>query len=748
MATITTTDDRTAGLGELMARPPSRLPPSVGAAAVGFAVLSALGTFLILTGNTPIAPTHAVVVAVLGLNGLLCLLLAALIVWEIWPLWVAHRKGTAAARLHGRIVGMFCAVATIPAVVVAIVSALTLSGGLDRWFAERTRTVVESAALVGRAYLNEQVSSLRNEIVAMAGDVARLRPLFETERARFDAIVSNQAAVRGFSVAYILRGDRSVVMRAETGVTVDLPLPPAEAMEVGPDEPLLLSPGEGETAGALGAVLRLRGYDAMVLYVARQIDPRVVRYLTDAEAAAAEYEIAQARRTGVQLAFGLMYAAIAFILLLSAIWFGIAFANRMVAPIRRLIGASDQVSRGNLYVQVPVNPNEGDLAQLCRTFNTMTTELRQQRDRLLSASAQIDERRQFTEAVLSGVTAGVVGLNARLVVTLANRSALALLGLDEGEANGRALPDLVPEIAPLLEEARRTDRSVSGEATLTRRGRDRVLSVRVTSDKAGSAEHGFVVTIDDITDLMTAQRSAAWADVARRIAHEIKNPLTPIQLSAERLKRKYAKYIEVDREVFDQCTDTIIRQVGDIGRMVDEFSSFARMPKAQMGEEDLAETVKQAGFLMRVGYPDIEITVEVPDQPVPAVFDRRLISQALTNVIKNATEAVTAVPGVGPGEGRVRVALEVMADLAIVSVVDNGVGLPRENRQKLLEPYMTTREKGTGLGLAIVRKILEEHGGTIDLLDAPAVAEGGRGAMVRLAFPVRRPAPSPDASRN
>lgn len=747
MATIASGDDRTSGLGELMARAPSRLPPSVGAAAVGFALLSALGTFLVLTGNTPIAPTHTVVVVVLGINGLLCLLLAALIVWEIWPLWIAHRKGTAAARLHGRIVGMFCAVATVPAVVVAIVSALTLSGGLDRWFAERTRTVVESAALVGRAYLNEQVSSMRNEVVAMAADLARVRPFFESERARFDAFVSNQASVRGFAVAFILRTDRSVVTRAETGVQVDLPMPPPEAMEVGSDEPLLLSPGQGETAGALGAVIRLVGFDAMVLYVARQIDPRVVRYLSDAEAAAADYEIAQARRTGVQLAFGLMYAAIAFILLLSAIWFGIAFANRMVAPIRRLIGASDQVSRGNLYVQVPVNPNEGDLAQLCRTFNTMTTELRQQRDGLLAAKAQVEERRQFTEAVLSGVTAGVIGLNARLVVTLANRSAISLLGLDEALIQGRALAELMPEVEVLVGEATRTDRPVSGEVTVSRRGRDRVLSVRVTSDKAAPGDHGFVVTLDDITDLMTAQRSAAWADVARRIAHEIKNPLTPIQLSAERLKRKYAKYIEVDREVFDQCTDTIIRQVGDIGRMVDEFSSFARMPKAQMGEDDLTETVKQAGFLMRVGYPDIEIVVDVPDHAVRAVFDRRLISQALTNVIKNATEAISAVPGVGPGEGRIRVSLEELSDLAIVNVADNGVGLPRENRQKLLEPYMTTREKGTGLGLAIVRKIIEEHGGSIDLLDAPAVAEGGRGAMVRLAFPVRRPVPPADAPR-
>jgi two-component system nitrogen regulation sensor histidine kinase NtrY len=465
------------------------------------------------------------------------------------------------------------------------------------------------------------------------------------------------------------------------------------------------------------------------------VDTRIVRYLADAQEARAEYEIAQLRRAGVQLAFGLMYAGIAFILLLSAIWFGIAFANRMVAPIRRLIGAANQVSRGNLYVQVPVKPSEGDLAQLGQTFNAMTTGLRSQRDELLTMNAQIDERRRFTEAVLSGVTAGVIGIDSHGRVTLANRSAVAILAADETAMVGRKLAEAVPELAPLLDEAIDTGRLVTGEVAVQRRGRDRNLSVRVTGERTEAKEHGYVVTIDDITDLVTAQRSSAWADVARRIAHEIKNPLTPIQLSAERLKRKYGRLIVQDREVFDQCTETIIRQVGDIGRMVDEFSSFARMPKAQLAREDLAETVKQVVFLQRVGNPDIEIVAETPSGPVSADFDRRLLSQALTNIVKNACEAVGAVPGIEPGQGRIAVTLSADDDDVAVEVVDNGIGLPAENRHRLLEPYMTTREKGTGLGLAIVRKIMEDHGGGIELLDAPAEAANRRGALVRLSFP-------------
>lgn len=734
-------------LGDVTSSTATPAPPStnrvsikVGAVTVVLALASALTTFLVVTGHTVIVPTNEVVIAVLAVNAILCLVLFALIVREIWPLWTAHRKGQAAARLHGRIITMFSLVAAIPAIVVAIVSALTLSGGLDRWFSERTKAIIENASLVGRAYLNDHANKLAGDTLAMAADLSAQQSLLGAEPQRFNLFLLNQANLRGLPVAYVLRKDRSVVQKAETGFATELPLPPAEVVDQAAEgQPVILTPGGGTTGGMIGAVVSVPGSSDLILYVARGIDRRVLEYLAQAEAAAADYQIAEIRRAGVQLAFALMYSGVALILLLSAIWFGIAFANRLVAPIRRLIGAADQVARGNYYVQVPVRPAEGDLAHLGQTFNGMTTALRQQRDEVMSANEQLDERRRFTEAVLAGITAGVIGLNPDFIVTIANRSAYLLLDLEEGGLIGQSLSTILPDIAPALAEAAQGNRRVVREITIEQHGRARVFSVRVTSEENPGQQHGYVVTLDDISDLVLAQRSAAWADVARRIAHEIKNPLTPIQLSAERLRRRYGNKLNDDRDVFDQCVDTIIRQVSDIGRMVDEFSSFARMPTAQIARDDLTDTIKQVIFLMRVGNPAIEITADLPVERLEADFDRRLLGQALTNVVKNATEAVGAVPGQAEGGGRIAVLAKQTMGQIVIEIVDNGVGLPKEQRERLLEPYMTTREKGTGLGLAIVAKILEEIGGRVELLDAPAVAEGGHGACVRLIFPQFKP---------
>jgi two-component system nitrogen regulation sensor histidine kinase NtrY len=366
----------------------------------------------------------------------------------------------------------------------------------------------------------------------------------------------------------------------------------------------------------------------------------------------------------------------------------------------------------------------------------MTQELRSQRDDIIRARDQIDARRRFTEAVLAGVGAGVIGLNPEGRVNILNRSAERLIGRTEAEVIGMHVTDAVPELALLLEQAKGGIQRVQGTVTLTREGRERTINVRVTSEASPESEHGYVITLDDITELVSAQRTSAWADVARRIAHEIKNPLTPIQLSAERLRRKYGKKITEDREVFEQCTETIIRQVGDIGRMVDEFSSFARMPKPVVESQDLADTIRQAVFLMRVGNPDVEFEAQIPPGPIPARFDRRLISQALTNLIKNAVEALNTVPAVERGKGRVVIRAKVEGDTAVIDVIDNGAGLPTENRERLLEPYVTTREKGTGLGLAIVAKIFEDHGGRIELHDAAELGDFGRGAWVRGIFAI------------
>jgi two-component system nitrogen regulation sensor histidine kinase NtrY len=385
---------------------------------------------------------------------------------------------------------------------------------------------------------------------------------------------------------------------------------------------------------------------------------------------------------------------------------------------------------------VPTRRSEGDLAQLGETFNKMTHDLRTQRDDIVRARDLIDSRRRFTEAVLAGASAGVIGVDAQGRISILNRSAEQLIGHTEAEVLGHPLGDVMPELVDLFTTARfGSQRLTQGQVTINRAGRDRNLNVRVTRELSGEADQSHhVITLDDITELVTAQRTSAWADVARRIAHEIKNPLTPIQLSAERLRRRYGPLIKDESGVFQQCTDTIVRQVDDIKRMVDEFSQFARMPKPVIGAEDVADVVRQAVFLQRVGNAEIDIDVEFVEDPMPARFDRRLISQAVTNIIKNATEAIAAVPAGQIAKGRILVAASRDGGDIFVDVIDNGIGLPNENRSRLLEPYVTTREKGTGLGLAIVGRILEEHGGKIELRDAAERIPGQRGAWMRLQF--------------
>jgi len=707
----------------------------LGPLAVGLALLSAAVTFLVLTCLTPVLPTHEVVVTVLLVNVATVLILLAIIIREVLLIIQARRRGRAGARLHVRIVGLFSVIAAVPAILVAIVASITLDRGLDRWFSSRTQALIANSLTVAEVYFREHAAMIRSDIMAMAFDVGRAKPLFDQDRARFRQFLTNQAAGRSLPNVIMIRSDLSVIERTDDQRAGQHEVPPPAAgalADVSDVEPQVALLTEAKT---VAAVIKLHGYEDAYLYVARPVDPRVAEQLEATQASVAEYASLQERRLGVQVAFALMYTVIALIVLLSAVWIGLNFAKSLVAPIRRLIGAADQVSTGNLYVQVPVRPGEGDLAQLGETFNKMTHELRTQRDDLMRAHNLIDSRRRFTEAVLAGASAGVIGVDPDGRISILNRSAEKLIGTIEADALGRPLGEVVPELAALFTEARSGfQRLVQGQIMINRSSRDRNLSVRVTTEQSVAAQHGFVITLDDITELVSAQRTSAWADVARRIAHEIKNPLTPIQLSAERLRRKYGAAISEDKAVFEQCTDTIVRQVEDIKRMVDEFSRFARMPKPVMAAEDVADVVRQVVFLMRVGHADIDIEVDTPDAPMSAEFDRRLISQGLTNIIKNASEAIAAVPAGELGRGRIKVQVRRDGGDVIVDVFDNGIGLPKDNRNRLLEPYVTTREKGTGLGLAIVGRILEDHGGSIELNDLPEGMFGGRGAWARLRF--------------
>jgi two-component system nitrogen regulation sensor histidine kinase NtrY len=465
----------------------------------------------------------------------------------------------------------------------------------------------------------------------------------------------------------------------------------------------------------------------------------VVAQLRQTQASVAEYAALESRKLGIQVAFALMFAVIALTILMASVLIGLNFANRLVAPIRRLMNAAHTVSTGNLHVQVPVIKSEGDLAQLGETFNKMTQELRSQRDELVSASDLIDSRRRFIEAVLSSASAGIIGVDASGSIGILNRSAEKLIGHAESETLGRPLSDVLPELDEMMKTAREgTQRLVQGQITITRDGQERNLSVRVSAEKTSQPRDSYIITLDDITELVSAQRTSAWGDVARRIAHEIKNPLTPIQLSAERIRRKFGKTIteEKDKSIFDQCTDTIVRQVDDIRRMVDEFSRFARMPKPVMEGEDVVDTVRQAVFLMKVAHPELDIETEFREEPLRAQFDRRLISQAVTNIVKNATEAIEQVQKEELGKGRIDVVVSREGEDVLIDVIDNGIGLPKVARSRLLEPYVTTRAKGTGLGLAIVGRVLEDHGGRIELKDASDFREGQRGAWMRMRFAI------------
>jgi two-component system nitrogen regulation sensor histidine kinase NtrY len=708
--------------------------------AVGLALLSAFLTFVVLTGLTPIEPTREVVVSFLLINGATILVLVGIIVREVWQMIQARRRGRAAARLHVQIVSLFSVIAVLPAVLVAIVANVTIDRGLDRLFSGPTREVIQNSLIVANAYLHEHAQLIRGDILGMANDIAHARPLFDQDRATFRELLTASAASRNLPGAMLIDKDRNILETAQTGIQQSFTTPAPEFLSnVDETEPQIAVFIE---ANYVAAVIRLRAFNDTFLYVARLLDPRVVAQLRQTQASVAEYAELESRRLGIQVAFALMFAVIALTILMASVLIGLNFANWLVAPIRRLMSAANIVSTGDLHVQVPVHRSEGDLAQLGETFNKMTQELRTQRDELVSASDLIDSRRRFIEAVLSSASAGIIGVDASGSVGILNRSAEKLIGHAESETLGHPLSDVLPELDDMMKAAREgTQRLVQGQITINRDGHERNLSVRVSAEQTSHSRDSYIITLDDITELVSAQRTSAWADVARRIAHEIKNPLTPIQLSAERIRRKFGKVITEDKAVFEQCTETIVRQVDDIRRMVDEFSRFARMPKPVIEGEDVADTVRQAVFLMRVGHPDIDIQADVKEEPMRAQFDRRLISQALTNIIKNATEAIEAVPSDQLGKGRVDVIAAREGNDIVIDVIDNGIGLPKVSRARLLEPYVTTREKGTGLGLAIVGRVLEDHGGRIELNDAADIRPGARGAWMRLRFAISGHAP-------
>ncbi len=697
------------------------------------ALLAGFATYGALTENPPFGHDPDTVYILLNLDLVILLLLGSLIARRIAGLWVKRRQGLAGSRLHVRLVALFSVVAVAPAILVATFSMLFFYFGIQSWFSERVSTAVNESFSVAQAYLLEHQQTLRADALAMANDLNREAPRLVSDETFFNQFVSTQAILRGLTEAMVFDGAGHGLARSSLTFQLQFEPIPEDALERARlNEVVLLN---NETDDRVRALIRLDRFIDTYLLIGRLVESRVIGHMERAQGAVTEYQMLEGRYSSLQITFTLIYVVVALLLLLVAVSIGLVFADTVVRPVSALIAAAERIRTGDLAARVPDSDTNDELASLSRAFNRMTSQLESQRRELIEANRQLDQRRRFTETVLAGVSAGVLGLDGEGRIHLPNRSATELLGRDLDALVGHPLTAVVPETAELIASIhRRPGRLVESQVRIRRGAEVRTLLVRIAADRTEGEVRGYVVTFDDITELLSAQPKAAWADVARRIAHEIKNPLTPIQLSAERLKRKYAREIVSDPDTFIACTDTIVRQVGDIGRMVDEFSAFARMPSPVMKLHDLHEICQQAVFLQRSAHPDIRFVLQEPEARPLIPCDVRQVAQVMTNLLQNALDAIEGreLSGEGPlPQGEVGVSVTLVDEGVAVTVEDNGKGLPPENRERLTEPYVTTRAKGTGLGLAIVKKIMEDHGGRLVLGDRP-----GGGARVHIVFPL------------
>ncbi len=635
------------------------------------ALASGVATYLALTGAPPFGPHPNAVLSLLNLDLVLLLALGAVVAKRLIEVWAERRRGLAGSRLQIRLVVLFSLIAVTPTIIVAVFSYLFFSFGIESWFSDKVRTAISESLAVAEAYLHEHQQAIRADVLAMANDLNRDAVKLALNPQHLDQVVSAQAALRGLTEAVVFDRAGHMLARSSLSFTLGFEPVPDDAMHLADAGDVAIMTNDSDDR--VRALVRLNQFGDVYLFVGRFIEPRVLNHMEETQRAAAQYEQLEGQRSGFQITFALIFMMVAMLFLVAAV----------------------------------------------------ARELRE-------ANRQLDERRRFTETVLTGVSAGVIGLDRLGRVNLPNRSASSLLGVDLEQAIGQDLAEVAPDMAGLLHEVeRRPDRLAQSQVQLVTGNSTRPLLVRIAAEHNGRNISGFVVTFDDITELLSAQRKAAWADIARRIAHEIKNPLTPIQLAAERLRRRYLKEIKQDPETFTICTDTIIRHVGDIGRMIDEFSSFARMPAPVLKPANLIEIVHQAVFLQRTAHPEIAFETIFPEHPVMVRCDARLVGQALINIVKNAIEAIQvriAEHGASPN-GRIRVVVSEEVGQAAVIIEDNGKGLPQQGRERLTEPYVTTRAKGTGLGLAIVKKIMEDHQGELVLEDAEP-----EGARVRLIF--------------
>jgi len=701
------------------------------------ALASSLATYAALTGWAPLRTDIKTMLILLNLDLVLFLILASIVARGLIRVWVERRRGAVGSRLHTRLVLLFSLVAVTPTIIISIFSAIFFSLGLEAWFSDRVRTALNESDAVAKAYLKEHQQNIRGDILAMARDISRVAPILANDPNRFRRTIATQGALRSLSEAAVFDSSGRALLRWNNlGFSLFDETVPAWAFEQAREgEPVML---EAEADDRIKALVKLDRFIDIFLYVSRFVEPGVLLHVERTHRAVKQYEELEGKRSEIEITFAMMFVLVALLLLMAAIWIGLIFATRLVRPISDLVIAAEHVRSGDLTARLDEGGASDEIGTLNRAFNRMTEQLGAQRDGLVEANRQLDERRHFIETVLAGVSSGVIGLDAHGRVNVANRAAIGLLSAEADEVIGRRLDELIPECGELLLQAiAKPDQAVDGQIVLRCKPTSQTLFVRLspegdTGDKDTGDKQGYVATFEDITELLSAQRKAAWSDVARRIAHEIKNPLTPIQLAAERLRRKYLGEISSDPDTFAACTDTIIRQVGDIGRLVDEFSSFARMPAPVMKLEDLIDICRASTVLFENAHREITFKSNFPVTPVYLACDRRQVGQALTNLMQNAVDAIEgrqSLPAANDTPGEVTIEVAGEEGYTIVSVSDNGLGLPSSERDRLTEPYVTTREKGTGLGLAIVRNIMEDHGGTIRLDDSDS-----GGARVGLVF--------------
>ena len=718
-------------------------------ATVGLVVLGpmlALATFLVL-GPLDQGSNDLLLRLILLADVVYILVVAALVLSQVARIIAARRAQSAGSRLHLRLTAVFAALALFPTVIVAVFAMLTINIALEGWFSERVRNVVGFSLAAAEAYEQEQREGLIEDARALAVsiDIARVQ---QVELSDSELLGEAQRQIqRGLREAYLVDGTATIRARGDRSYLFDFEPPDARQMAVARKNGLEII--QDWQINEFRALVPLRSFPDRFLYVTRDVDGEILSLLDETQKTVRLYQQLESDRGKRLFEFGLLYLAFAVILILAAIWLGLGFAERLSGPVGRLTGAAQRVGAGDLDVQIREEDGDDEIAMLGRYFNQMTRQLKGQRETLLDNTRQIERRRRMFDSVLGSVTSGVVGLDSEGRVAFVNRSAARLLDWQEDQQSV-PMSVAVPEFGPLLDVLQTGPGEVAqSEVKVSRHGRLENLLVRMAKRRndAGHLE-GYVVAFDDVTDLVSAQRIAAWGDVAQRIAHEIKNPLTPIQLSAERIKRKFAPKVGDESDSLEQMTDVIIRQTGDLRRIVDEFSKFARMPEPDRKNHDLAKLVRDAVMLQRLGQPNVEITLVAPEGALVAEFDDTMISQSMTNLIKNAGEAIDTLIEKGAPDGlqpQVVVTLAIVEEQARITIADNGIGLP-EDRARLFEPYVTTRSEGTGLGLPIVKKIIEEHGGTLQLENAPIFdGQNHFGAMAVIKLPL---APTDIAAAN